>query len=534
MMKRCPAWWIGIVLVAVCAWVGSAPLGHAQQGTPRMAQQALLPDGASDCSSLGLLFANDIDTGLVRSAANTIGFCAGGALRASLSTSGLTLTTALGVAQGGTGAATFTAGLLRAPGGTTALTSVTSVPDVMTFAPTARTSGSAPFFLITTPADTTLAAAAEAPGILLGGTSAGGTVTRQFSGNDTVALQREIVIPQITYTNSVASKTFTLAASLSLAGVPIKSTNVLGSAAALNIEAGAGSTWTTATGLIVNAPTGATTNVAAQFLGGSPVFIGLGGTAAGFTGGSDTIRVVLSSAPNFRFTTNLFENSINGQIGWTPTNIGDGIDTILTRAGAANLRLGAAAAASPVAQTLSVQNASGTNNAAASTWTLIAPRGTGTGNAGTIVLQAVTTRLASGTTLHTPVTLLTIGNPMSSAIGLTGLVDFPAFTYTDRVTAAAGTIASTALRSVGAGTIAALNAINATDVANLYVASPIQGSNVTATNLWDIWTPGAVRIDGSLRIGNTVNVVNPTSPNRTITINISGTTYYIHAKTTND
>ena len=35
-------------------------------------------------------------------------------------------------------------------------------------------------------------------------------------------------------------------------------------------------------------------------------------------------------------------------------------------------------------------------------------------------------------------------------------------------------------------------------------------------------------------IGNTVNSVSPTSPNRTVTINIGGTTYYLHAKTTND
>lgn len=32
----------------------------------------------------------------------------------------------------------------------------------------------------------------------------------------------------------------------------------------------------------------------------------------------------------------------------------------------------------------------------------------------------------------------------------------------------------------------------------------------------------------------TVNSVSPTSPNRTITVSIGGTTYYIHAKTTND
>lgn len=39
---------------------------------------------------------------------------------------------------------------------------------------------------------------------------------------------------------------------------------------------------------------------------------------------------------------------------------------------------------------------------------------------------------------------------------------------------------------------------------------------------------------GTIAIGNTVNTVSPTSPNRTITMVIGGTTYYLHAKTTND
>jgi hypothetical protein len=48
-------------------------------------------------------------------------------------------------------------------------------------------------------------------------------------------------------------------------------------------------------------------------------------------------------------------------------------------------------------------------------------------------------------------------------------------------------------------------------------------------------TPGSkLHVNGELRIGNTVNTVSPTSPDRTITMVIGGTTYYIHAKTTND
>lgn len=41
-------------------------------------------------------------------------------------------------------------------------------------------------------------------------------------------------------------------------------------------------------------------------------------------------------------------------------------------------------------------------------------------------------------------------------------------------------------------------------------------------------------ISGTVFVASSVNVVSPTAPNRTFTINISGTTYYIHGKTTND
>ena len=45
---------------------------------------------------------------------------------------------------------------------------------------------------------------------------------------------------------------------------------------------------------------------------------------------------------------------------------------------------------------------------------------------------------------------------------------------------------------------------------------------------------GALSCTSALAIGNTVNTVSPTSPNRTVTIVIGGTTYYLAAKTTND
>lgn len=45
---------------------------------------------------------------------------------------------------------------------------------------------------------------------------------------------------------------------------------------------------------------------------------------------------------------------------------------------------------------------------------------------------------------------------------------------------------------------------------------------------------GVVNVNGVLKIGNTANAVSPTAPDRTITIDVGGTTLYLHAKTTND
>jgi hypothetical protein len=45
---------------------------------------------------------------------------------------------------------------------------------------------------------------------------------------------------------------------------------------------------------------------------------------------------------------------------------------------------------------------------------------------------------------------------------------------------------------------------------------------------------GAATFAGAVTIGNTVNTVSPTSPNRTITMVVNGVTLYLAAKTTND
>jgi hypothetical protein len=63
--------------------------------------------------------------------------------------------------------------------------------------------------------------------------------------------------------------------------------------------------------------------------------------------------------------------------------------------------------------------------------------------------------------------------------------------------------------------------------ASLALGGATIGSNALAVT-------GTAAISGAVSIGNTVNSVSPTSPNRTVTMVIGGTTYYLAAKTTND
>jgi hypothetical protein len=60
------------------------------------------------------------------------------------------------------------------------------------------------------------------------------------------------------------------------------------------------------------------------------------------------------------------------------------------------------------------------------------------------------------------------------------------------------------------------------------------GSTVGTFTSTGLAVTGTLSSTGALAIGNTVNTVSPTSPNRTVTIVIGGTTYYLAAKTTND
>jgi hypothetical protein len=88
--------------------------------------------------------------------------------------------------------------------------------------------------------------------------------------------------------------------------------------------------------------------------------------------------------------------------------VGGSNDIILTRRAAANLRLGAADAAAPVAQTLSVQSVvAGTTNTAGANLTITGSQGTGNAAGGSIIFQ-VAPAGGSGTAQNALATALTI------------------------------------------------------------------------------------------------------------------------------
>ena len=106
-------------------------------------------------------------------------------------------------------------------------------------------------------------------------------------------------------------------------------------------------------------------------------------------GGSSRFKVSKGGTVNFQ---NGVEISVAGGVDFATNSVfrsgtisfGASSDAILGRRSAANLRLGAADAAAPVAQTLSVQSATGTNTPGVN-WTFDASQGTGSGAGGSFV-----------------------------------------------------------------------------------------------------------------------------------------------------
>jgi hypothetical protein len=132
-----------------------------------------------------------------------------------------------------------------------------------------------------------------------------------------------------------------------------------------------------------------------------------------FFTGNNRLYYREGSSPVVGFGLNLILLAGAVQFGWTSTTPDGVLDTILTRRAAANLRLGAADAAAPIAQTLSVQSVvAGTTNTAGANLTITGSQGTGTGAGGSIVFR-VAPAGASGTAQNALVDALTIAGDRS-------------------------------------------------------------------------------------------------------------------------
>lgn len=341
------------------------------------------------------------------------------------------------------------------------------------------------------------------------------------------------------------------------------------------------------------------------------------------TAGAATRRLVVSNGLYNISTNDLYWSSSTTDV--VP------IDLQIGRRAAANLRLGAADAASPVAQTLSVQSVvAGTSNTAGANLTITGSQGTGSGAGGSIIFQ-VAPAGSSGTAQNALATALTIGSDRSVAFavgncsfgagttsnylrftqstpvfeltqGEISLVGNAIIAWGNQSNTFSGSTQDLIIRRDAANTLALRNGTNAqtfrvyntyTDASNYERgnifwnsnafeitttaagtgtgrALILRGSNSTrvdlltngniafygniiagADNTYDIGASGANRprdlfVGGGMTTGaptggtaakwklGTVATVSPTSPNRTIEVDIGGTIYYIHAKTTND
>lgn len=141
-----------------------------------------------------------------------------------------------------------------------------------------------------------------------------------------------------------------------------------------------------------------------------PVYL-QGTQNVGFGSTSNTLDFFAQNVQIARLTSTELRLS-TGSLSFGPTVTGS--DLFIGRRAAANLRFGAADAAAPVAQTLSVQSVvAGTTNTAGANLTITGSQGTGTGAGGSIIFQ-VAPAGSSGTAQNALATALTIASDSSA------------------------------------------------------------------------------------------------------------------------
>lgn len=265
----------------------------------------------------------------------------------------------------------------------------------------ARTGTAAQVFRVLAPADTALTASTESILNQFGGNTSAATVTRQFA-TGALTTQRENVFVAPTYA-FVGASTLTNAATLAITGAPTAGTNAtITNPYALWVQSG-GVKFEGVLRLENQAGGAGQTLLKSSFL--NLMVRNSGDTSyQDFQAGRGEFFATTTSIARLNGDIPGINIGSTGGFGITSANADGTRDTIWSRAAAANWRSGAADAASPVAQTLSVQNVvGGTSNTAGATWTLRGSLGTSQGAPGRIHLTGGAMIAASGTTQQTAV-----------------------------------------------------------------------------------------------------------------------------------
>jgi hypothetical protein len=178
-------------------------------------------------------------------------------------------------------------------------------------------------------------------------------------------------------------------------------------------------------------------------------------------------------------------------------------------------------------------------------------------NGSTTYMQLSTTGLAvtgngSFTATQPTLSLIATGGTNSSNLVFTPAVGYDAIISTSVASKLIFKYNSTEVARIDSGSFAVTGALSATGAISANGGLALAGQAITwnesGVRSWSMTTAttsgslslnsgdglGTFRVNMPIAIGNTVNTVSPTSPNRTVTIVISGTTYYLAAKTTND
>lgn len=258
--------------------------------------------------------------------------------------------------------------------------------------PVASTSAT-PRFQVNTAADVTLGTSTESPYIRFGGNSSGATVIRQWNSG-ALTLQRENIFVAPTYSFTGAS-TLTTAATVSITGAPVAGTNAtITNPLALNIEAGQ-----------TRFPNGTASAPSVSF----------GSNNYGFYRGGNAGNAIVTAVNGNAWVLFADANTeaavmadSNRPIGWGTASTGT-FSSMFSGGGTGIIRMGASAdAASPVAQTLTVQSVvAGTSNTAGADWTFAGSKGTGTGSGGSVVFQ-IAPKGSTGSTQNSLVEALRI------------------------------------------------------------------------------------------------------------------------------